>query len=237
VGVVASAKRPISLNSPREALIDSLEQDTKAESAWILITHARLEDELRAQKAWRLFGRAVIAPVDRVSAQDPQSAERQGLISQLEQEMSAQSAWTLLCHDTIASRLGLNTTDHKCLDLIVRGAKIREPVTPGQLAKETFLTTGAVTGVLDRLEQAGFVQRLHDPEDRRRVILRPDMEKIHADVMPKFDELSCRFQELCNHYTDDELRLLIGFAQEAQVLLRDATAALRQVAPAAAISV
>jgi DNA-binding MarR family transcriptional regulator len=65
--------------------------------------------------------------------------------------MSAQSAWTLLCHDTIASRLGLNTTDHKCLELIVRGAKLREPVTPGQLAKETYLTTGAVTGVLDRL--------------------------------------------------------------------------------------
>ncbi len=234
---MASAKRPISLNSQRQELIDSLEQDTKAESAWILITHARLEDELRAQKAWSVFGRAAVPPIERVGAQDAQVVNRQELISQLEQEMSAQSAWTLLCHDTIASRLGLNTTDHKCLDLIVRAEKIHEPVTPGQLAKETQLTTGAVTGILDRLEHAGFVKRQHDSEDRRRVILRPDMEKIHADVMPKFDELSCRFQELCDQYTDDELRLLIGFAQEAQVLLRDATEALRQVAPAAAISV
>ena len=208
-----------------------------AQSAWILFCHARLEEEFHARTAWNLFGRGAGVPrVESVSSQNPQSDERQELISRLEQEMSAQSAWTLLCHDTIASRLGLNTTDHKCLELIVRGAKLREPVTPGQIAKETYLTTGAVTGVLDRLEQAGFVQRLHDPEDRRRVILRPDMEKIHADVMPKFDELSCRFQELCDQYTDDELRLLIGFAQEAQVLLRDATEALRQVASAAQIS-
>ena len=235
---MASVKR---LNSQTSHNVDNpgrtREETTGAESPWTLFCDARLEEELSARKAWSLFGRgAGVLPVERLSSDDPQSAVRQELISQLEQEMSAQSAWTLLCHDTIASRLGLNTTDHKCLELIVRGAKLREPVTPGQIAKETYLTTGAVTGVLDRLEQAGFVQRLHDPEDRRRVILRPDMEKIHADVMPKFDELSCRFQELCDQYTDDELRLLIGFAQEAQVLLRDATEALRQVASAAQIS-
>ncbi|HLF79694.1 MAG TPA: MarR family transcriptional regulator [Dehalococcoidia bacterium] len=169
-----------------------------------------------------------MSSVERPISQD---VNREELIGCLEEEMRAQSAWTLFCHDTIAARLGLNPTDRKCLDIIIRGEKVNEPVTPGQLARETHLTTGAVTGILDRLEQAGFVQRLHDPEDRRRVIIVPDMLKIHADVMPMFEQLSRRFQDLCTTYTDEELRLLIGFSQQAQLLLRDATEALSEVAP------
>ncbi len=167
-----------------------------------------------------------------VEGQNPKNfpnSPREALIDQLEDELKGQSVWALFCHETIAGRLGLNPTDHKCLDLIIRSEKISEPVTPGQLARETHLTTGAVTGILDRLEQGGFVQRVHDPEDRRRVILRPDMEKIHADVLPLLESLSQRFQTLCSAYSDEELRLLISFAQQAQLFLRDATEAFRQL--------
>lgn len=41
--------------------------------------------------------------------------------------------------------------------------------TPGQLARHASLSTGAMTNRLDRLEQAGLVRRLHDPDDRRRI--------------------------------------------------------------------
>jgi DNA-binding MarR family transcriptional regulator len=166
-----------------------------------------------------------------------QDLNRQELIGCLEEAMRGQSAWTLFCHETIAGRLGLNPTDHKCLDIVIRAEKVGEPVTPGQLAKETHLTTGAVTGILDRLEHSGFVRRVHDPEDRRRVILVPDMQRIHADVMPLIDELSSRLKELCYTYTDDELRLLIGFSQQAQTLLREATESFRQAAPVPQISI
>ncbi|WP_392435861.1 MarR family transcriptional regulator [Chlorogloeopsis fritschii PCC 9212] len=69
------------------------------------------------------------------------------------------SAATVLFHTAIAERLGLNTTDHKCADILAQTGAI----TAGELAERTGLTTGAITGVVDRLEKAGFVRRERDP--------------------------------------------------------------------------
>src|SRR5690606_6801022 len=115
-----------------------------------------------------------------------------------------------------------NPTDHKCLDMIWRcydPAGSSECMTPGQLARETRLTTGAVTGVLDRLEHAGYVVREHDPEDRRRIIVRPVPERIKADVWPLFDWLKSEFEKLCDQYTDEDLRKMIEFSRQSQGLL------------------
>jgi DNA-binding MarR family transcriptional regulator len=71
--------------------------------------------------------------------------------------------------EALAERLGLNATDLRCLELT-----IGEPgLTAGRLADLSRLTTGAVTGVLDRLENAGFVDRRPDPDDRRSVTIHP----------------------------------------------------------------
>jgi DNA-binding MarR family transcriptional regulator len=67
------------------------------------------------------------------------------------------SARTVLFHQAVADRLGIGITDHKCLDIAHRAAK-GQTLTAGRLAEETGLTTGAITGVLDRLEKA-FGQR------------------------------------------------------------------------------
>src|SRR5580704_7571392 len=64
-----------------------------------------------------------------------------------------------------AKKLKLSRTDMRCLDLIGRLG----PMTAGRLAEESGLTTGAVTFILDRLEEAGMVSRRRDTEDRRRV--------------------------------------------------------------------
>src|SRR5437867_10829830 len=69
----------------------------------------------------------------------------------------------VLFHHAVAERLGLGPTDHKCLDLLRElGA-----VTGSELATITGLTTGAVTGVVSRLEQAGYLRRGPDPHDGR----------------------------------------------------------------------
>ena len=78
------------------------------------------------------------------------------------------STMTMLSHARVADKLGISVSDHKCLHLILRSAK---PLSAGQIAELSGLTTGAVTGVLDRLEQAGYVQRVRDPGDRRKVIV------------------------------------------------------------------
>jgi DNA-binding MarR family transcriptional regulator len=64
-----------------------------------------------------------------------------------------------------AERLGINETDLHCLNIIQNGGGL----TAGELADQSGLTNGAITGVLDRLERAGFARRLPDPADRRRV--------------------------------------------------------------------
>jgi DNA-binding MarR family transcriptional regulator len=64
-----------------------------------------------------------------------------------------------------AQRLGVNETDLHCLNIVENAGGI----TAGKLAELAGLTTGAVTGVIDRLEHRGFARRVQDPEDRRRV--------------------------------------------------------------------
>src|SRR5882724_6329519 len=79
------------------------------------------------------------------------------------------STAVVMFHQAIAERIGLNATDFKCLDLLARTG----PTTPGHLSELLRLTGGAITGVIDRLEAAGFVQRERDQNDRRRVIIKP----------------------------------------------------------------
>jgi DNA-binding MarR family transcriptional regulator len=69
-------------------------------------------------------------------------------------------------HELVGRRLGVSATDRKCLDLLSRG-----PVPAGDLARFTGLTTGAVTGIIDRLVKAGYAKRIADPADRRRVLV------------------------------------------------------------------
>jgi DNA-binding MarR family transcriptional regulator len=64
-----------------------------------------------------------------------------------------------------AQRLGVSETDLHCLNII----ESRGGLTAGELAAESGLTNGAITGVLDRLERTGFARRVADPTDRRRV--------------------------------------------------------------------
>ncbi len=89
----------------------------------------------------------------------------------------------LMFHTALAERLGLNATDHKALDLIARHG----PLTAGRLAETTGLTTGAVTGIVDRLERAGFAVRERDTVDRLvvRIVAVPERRaEIEALVVP-----------------------------------------------------
>lgn len=78
------------------------------------------------------------------------------------------STMIVLSHSRIAEQMGLSGTDHKCLELAMRA---KEPLTAGQIAQLSGLSTGAVTGVIDRLERRGFVRRVRDPHDRRKVLV------------------------------------------------------------------
>src|SRR3954447_21034370 len=106
-----------------------------------------------------------------------------------------------------AQRLGVNETDLHCLNIIQNSGG----VTAGRLAGEAGLTTGAVTGVIDRLEGVGVGRRVADPDDRRRVKL---------EVTPKFYSRAEKVwgpvaqdwsTALGRQFSSEELNLIIGF--------------------------
>ena len=133
------------------------------------------------------------------------------------------STATILFHQAVADRLGLNLTDHKCVDLLL----LNGPLTAGELAALTALTTGAITAALDRLERAGFVRREDDPEDRRRVVVRAVPQRV-SEMSRLFDSFSARLDEFFTGYKDEELALLVDFMTKSCDVLHKSTEELRQ---------
>jgi DNA-binding MarR family transcriptional regulator len=133
------------------------------------------------------------------------------------------STVALLLHQAVADRLGLHPTDHKCADLLCQGG----PVTAGDLAERTGLTTGAVTAVIDRLEAAGYVRREADPADRRRVIVRVIPHRLRG-VGRLFEPLAAAMAELCARYTDEELATILDFMNRSAEVARRHTLWLRR---------
>lgn len=118
-------------------------------------------------------------------------------------------AQSVLMSQTVAARIGLTMTDLECLDLV----GLRGSVTAGELARETGLSTGATTALIDRLERAGYVRREADPGDRRRVMIRMDREAV-APIAALYEPIALRSAELWDRYTDEELALVERFLVE-----------------------
>ncbi len=154
--------------------------------------------------------------------------ERAELLERVKRAGRLLSAATIMFHQAVADRLGLNPTDHKCADLLfLKGA-----MTAGELAGLTGLTTGAITGVIDRLEAAGFVRREDDPNDRRRVIVRATPRPPCA-VGRLFEPLATAMAKVCARYSDRELATILDFQTRAQEGLHEATLKLRRETAAA----
>ena len=116
-----------------------------------------------------------------------------------------------------ADRLGLHSTDWGCVLLL--NEALPAPLTAGQLAELTGLTTGAVTGVLDRLEGAGFVSRARDPGDRRRVVVHLVPESM-ARVGPMFEGLIADLRGLHGDYTDEALAVFADILTRSSKIMR-----------------
>jgi DNA-binding MarR family transcriptional regulator len=135
---------------------------------------------------------------------------------------------TVLYHHHVAARLGLSVTDLKCLDLL-RAAEV--PLTAKNLAELIGLTGGAITGVTDRLEAAGLVERVRDPDDRRRWELRP-LPGAQAKIAAVFAPLGEAMADLAGRYDEGQLDTIISFLSGLEAVLDDQTQALRAPTPA-----
>ena len=124
-----------------------------------------------------------------------------------------------------ARRLGVNMTDLHCLNIL----ESRSGLTAGELALEAGLTSGAVTGVIDRLERSGYARRIADPTDRRKVKLEVTpafyrrAEEIWSPLKREWDDL------LGRRFTNRELDAMIAFLRATNDLARRNVERLRSV--------
>lgn len=130
---------------------------------------------------------------------------------------------TVMFRQAVASRLGLSATDHKCLDVLAAAGA----VSAGRLAQLTGLSTGAITGIIDRLERAGFARRKPDPDDRRRIIVHPDLQAIELGISPLFRSLAGAMAELNLSYDDSQRALILDYLTRCRDLLQQETACLK----------
>jgi DNA-binding MarR family transcriptional regulator len=117
------------------------------------------------------------------------------------------SGLTVLAHSRIADQMGVSATDYKCLDIVMQ---VEGHLTAGQIAKMSGLSTGAVTGVIDRLEKRGFVRRVRDPHDRRKVLVEvTKMDESRYDHL--FAHLADGMREVLEQFSPEERRIVERF--------------------------
>jgi DNA-binding MarR family transcriptional regulator len=134
--------------------------------------------------------------------------DRAKLIAELSHQARVSTLWTVLLHNAIASRSGINVTDMQCINLL----QLRGPMTPGQLADAMFLTTGgAITTVIDRLEKAGMVRRHRDEQDRRRVLVEATQDRPVNELSDRFRPVAELYGKLLDTYTDEQLELILDY--------------------------
>jgi DNA-binding MarR family transcriptional regulator len=136
------------------------------------------------------------------------------LLDELFTAVRHMSVETMLLSAVVAERIGINPTDLTWLALIEPSGE----VTAGELAELSGLTTGAVTGLIDRLERAGFVERKRDPDDRRKVFVRPNQANPDR-IEPHFARASEQVRELWSNYSDEQLVLLKDFFMRSYQIL------------------
>jgi DNA-binding MarR family transcriptional regulator len=150
-------------------------------------------------------------------------------MQELENAMRRGSSQGAMFAKTVADRAGISSADMDCIDFV----NVEGRMTAGRLAELTGLTTGAITGVVDRLEKAGFVRRERDETDRRKVFIVPVAERM-MEVGRPFELVKRSMQKQCDAYSEAELKFLVRYGNESYQSMLAATMQLNSVVNEAA---
>lgn len=122
----------------------------------------------------------------------------------------------VMFHESVGRLLGLTAVERKCLDVLARNG----PMAAKEISEHTGLTSGAVTGLVERLRAAGFVDRQTDPDDRRRIVVsllpNPTLDEIHARV---FGPLGVDMARLTGSYSPEQLLTIADFLRRTTDIL------------------
>lgn len=122
-------------------------------------------------------------------------------------------------HEAVARKAGLSGTDHKYLGFIMEKGQM----TAGELATLTGLTTGAVTGLIDRFEKKNLVKRQFAANDRRKVIIEPVTENIMALLVPLYAAFRKKSAKLMASFSDKEIEIIETYFLKAIEVMQETT--------------
>jgi DNA-binding MarR family transcriptional regulator len=132
-----------------------------------------------------------------------------------------------LLNHSVGARLDLKATDLECLDLITRYG----PLSPSSLARRAGLHPATMTGILDRLERGGWIDRSRDPSDRRGVVVEAARGR-GAEILRLYlvdSGMNTAMDQICSEYEDKELELLAGFLRRTADASRTAAQRLTEI--------
>ena len=135
-------------------------------------------------------------------------------------KLSQEYAYTSIqMHEAIGRKAGLSGTDHKYLGFLMEKGQM----TAGELSDLTGLTTGAVTGLIDRFEKKKLVKRQFAKDDRRKVFIEPNTENIMALFVPLYKEFRARSEKLIASFSNKESKIIETYFLKAIEIMNDAT--------------
>ncbi|RYZ35503.1 MAG: MarR family transcriptional regulator [Sphingobacteriales bacterium] len=122
-------------------------------------------------------------------------------------------------HEAVARKAGLSGTDHKYLGFLIEKGQM----TAGELANLTGLTTGAVTGLIDRFEKKNLVKRKFSADDRRKVLIEPNTSTILALLVPLYEEFRSESEKLLASFSNEEVKIIEAYFLKAIDLMKETT--------------
>lgn len=130
---------------------------------------------------------------------------------------------TIQMHEAIGRKAGLSGTDHKYLGFLMEKGQM----TAGELSILTGLTTGAVTGLIDRFEKKKLVKRQLAEDDRRKVIIVPNTKNILSLLEPLYKEFRSKSEKMMASFSSKDMKVIEAYFLKAIELMDETTAAMR----------
>ena len=138
-------------------------------------------------------------------------------------KLSQRYAYTSIqMHEAIARKAGLTGTDHKYLGFLIEKGQM----TAGELSDLTGLTTGAVTGLIDRFEKKKLVKRQFAEDDRRKVFIKPNTENIMALFVPLYKEFRNKAEKLMASFSNKEIKIIETYFLKSIEIMNETTSKL-----------
>lgn len=146
------------------------------------------------------------------------------LITQIRKLNQLHAYTSLQMHEAVGRRAGLSGTDHKYLGWLLE----RGQMTAGELATLTGLTTGAITGLIDRFEKKKLVKRQFAEDDRRKVMIVPNSKAIMALLAPLYKDYRSKSEQLIASFSSKELKIIESYFTKAIGIMNETTGKLNK---------